>query len=800
MSQLGSHPLAEHLLAGSLAAVLGYVLFTGSKQAPEVLSGWMPNPVFATVVSAIGLNAALVLFRKRKPSEIIQAENVPIGDPRKPPTDVKGPVFLIDCTQEATIRYSKEGLLSEKETPAIIMPEVFDKVASFNPDAPALLVERPLPQKKSPTSAPSLPLEEWKMWTMSEYIQEGKDAAKGFIEHGLEVFGTVTVFGFNAPEWNISAVAAIFAGAKIAGIYPSDNKDNIHYKLHHSASKVAVVQGEDEFKKVVDCLKDLPDLTLIVTYLFENGDKVIKRPGLKDVIVVTWSNLVETGRRSTHLTAELQKRRDNMKPGHACALVYTSGTTGMPKAVMISHDNLVSASMLIYDSVFAKHRGSPKMNPARSISYLPLSHIAGMIADIWSPLVMAYKARGTMRAETYFARPYDLKEGTIVDRFTFVRPTVFLGVPRVWEKIAEKLKAIGRQNKGLKLKLSTWAKAKCLEHAMACEITGDGHYPFMYGAADFIMQIVRKKLGLNDCIYAACAAAPISREIVQYYGSLGIHILELYGMSESTGATTSNSDETNLMGSVGYSPSYFDNAVFHIDEKTGAKKEAKPADDVFNPSEEEQGEICFRGRHVMMGYMANMSYGKAHIEEMKKKNSETIDAEGWLHSGDKGTVGKNGMFRITGRYKELIITAGGENVAPVPIEDDIKANCPAISNLMMVGDKLKYNTILITLKAKGATGEFPGTNELIADAKDVNPKVKTTEEAMEDPIWKKYITDAITKTNNNAAVCVSNATKIQKFTILPRDFSIQTGEFTPTLKLKRSVVMQMYKEEIAKMY
>jgi long-chain-fatty-acid--CoA ligase ACSBG len=181
------------------------------------------------------------------------------------------------------------------------------------------------------------------------------------------------------------------------------------------------------------------------------------------------------------------------------------------------------------------------------------------------------------------------------------------------------------------------------------------------------------------------------------------------------------------------------------------------------------------------------------------KTADSIDADGWLHSGDMGCIDKFGMVRITGRYKELIIGAGGENIAPVPIEDHIKKLCPALSNVMMVGDKRKFNTCVVTLKAKGATGEKPGTDELDGDALDVSPGVTKISAAMTDPTWLKCVEDAIKKTNNSPA-CPSNACKIQKFKILPRDFSVETDELTPTLKLKRSVACKIFHDLIEEMY
>merc|ERR1712139_320730 len=165
-----------------------------------------------------------------------------------------------------------------------------------------------------------------------------------------------------------------------------------------------------------------------------------------------------------------------------------------------------------------------------------------------------------------------------------------------------------------------------------------------------------------------------------------------------------------------------------------------------------QGELCFRGRNVMMGYMANPDLGAAHIEEINKKTSESIDADGWLHSGDKGMITSRGMVKITGRYKELIIGDGGENIAPVPIEDHVKKMCDGISEVMMVGDKRKYNVALVTLKAVGANGEVPGTDDLDAGATRVNSDVKTISEAMKDKQWIDTVTAAIQSANANGKV------------------------------------------------
>merc|ERR1712039_814134 len=212
------------------------------------------------------------------------------------------------------------------------------------------------------------------------------------------------------------------------------------------------------------------------------------------------------------------------------------------------------------------------------------------------------------------------------------------------------------------------------------------------------------------------------------------------------------------------------------------------------------GELCFRGRNNMMGYLACPDMPKSHQDDMLKKTSESIDKDGWLHSGDKGMITERGMVKITGRYKELIIGEGGENIAPVPIEDSIKKLCDGIGEVMMIGDKRKYNVCVITLKAVGANGEVPGTNDLDAGAKRVNPEVTTISAAIDDKTWIETIQKAIDDTNKNTKVVQNNAFSIQKFCILPCNFSEQEGELTPTKKLKRKVVETRYQKMIDKMY
>jgi long-chain-fatty-acid--CoA ligase ACSBG len=242
---------------------------------------------------------------------------------------------------------------------------------------------------------------------------------------------------------------------------------------------------------------------------------------------------------------------------------------------------------------------------------------------------------------------------------------------------------------------------------------------------------------------------------------------------------------------------------------TRSLSQVPDAKDMFKPTEAEQGELCYRGRNVMMGYLANPDLGPEHVADVEKKTKETIDKQGWLHSGDKGCRDARGMFRITGRYKELLIGAGGENVAPVPVEDCIKALCPAISNVMMVGDKMPFNCALVTLKCVGANGELPGSDQLDGEAlayqdsvcQPGDAKAATVGEACKPgSALAKAIMAAIVATNKNEDACPMNAAKVQKFMILPLDFAVATDDFTPTFKLKRAAVHARFDAQIQHMY
>jgi len=699
-----------------------------------------------------------------------------------------GPFWTMEPDGQKKTVFAETGVASKAVTPSTTLIDVFMMAVKRRPNKVAMRTEGMPPLKKGEQAPPALPLDQWKSWTWKNYLSDVRKAAKGLIKLGHTQHDAVNVFGFNSPEWLIGQMSAIFAGGKVAGIYPSDTPDQVQFKSFHSNAAVAFVEDEGCLAKYTEVVEDLPYLKCIVTWACAApGD--IKRSDGSVCKTMTYNELLKLGGEVEE--SVLDDRIAAIKPGHCCALIYTSGTTGKPKAVMISHDNLAFES----NSVLPQCNDVGKVDAEeRLISYLPLSHVAGMMVDIVCPIVMTAYQKGYM--STNFARPYDLKTGTLGQRLNAIEPTIFLGVPRVWEKIAEKLQAIGAQTKGLKKKLSTKAKAKGLAYQTNMLIGGNGKKPSLFGLFGKLLMVIKKKLGLSKCKFAFAGAAPMTGELLSYFGSLGINVNEVYGMSESSGATTWSNDICHQWKTVGYELPGVEVKCFKIDA-AGKKTEVPKAKNIFSPTETEQGEICFRGRHVMMGYMANEKLGDEHMEQIKSKNEEAIDEEGWLHSGDKGAVSWQGMVRITGRYKELIIGAGGENIAPVPIEDNMKKLCPFISNIMMYGDKKKFNVCLISIKCQGATGELPGSNQTDGPAAAYGA---TIGECATNPAFVKAVTDALKATGNDGDVTPSNAAKIQKWTLLPIDFSVATDELTATLKLKRSVVESKYQDLIDAMY
>ncbi|XP_050314839.1 very long-chain-fatty-acid--CoA ligase bubblegum isoform X2 [Anthonomus grandis grandis] len=587
----------------------------------------------------------------------------------------------------------------------------------------------------------------WKSFTYSQYLTEIRTIAKAFIQLGLEERHSVCILGFNSKEWFLSDLGAIFAGGIAVGIYTTNSPEACQYSAEISRANIIVVEDEQQLEKIQQIRANLPLLKAVVQYSGE----------LKQNDVISWKQLVEIGMSAPD--ALVDERLRNIAINECCTLVFTSGTIGNPKAVMLSHDNLTFDATAIMERLRLA-RGCEKL-----ISYLPLSHVAAQVVDIYLSM--------SAGASVYFADKNALK-GSLVDTLQEVKPTKFLGVPRVYEKIYERMQQIAAQNGFIKKAIASWAKEYTLQHHLNI-INGIHSKSWAYTLAkNIIFSKIKAALGFQECTFFCSAAAPLATDIKKYFMSIDIPVMECFGMSEASGGHTLAVESANNLSSIGMTI-------------PGLKTK------IHNPEPDGQGELCMYGRHVFMGY----------VDELEK-TKEAVDDDGWLHTGDLGRVDEKGFVYITGRLKELLITAGGENVPPVPIEQNILVELPHISNAFLVGDKRKFLSLLVTLKSEVDPKDGTPLDTLLSATqqwlKSLGCPATTVSEVLKagpDPKLMAAIQEGISRANQKAT---SRAQRVQKVSILPMDFSVPTGELGPTMKVKRRIVEQKYADIIEKMY
>ncbi len=562
--------------------------------------------------------------------------------------------------------------------------------------------------------------EDWKETTWKDYYQQVRTTARAFMALGLEKGKAVSILGNNCPQWFISDLAGIFAGAVPGGIYTTNSPEQCHFIAHHSEANIAVVENAEQLAKFKQIRNDLPDLKAIV--LMNGSDP--------DEQVYSWSDLPNLAKKVSE--KELEERIKIQKPDDCCTLIYTSGTTGNPKGVMISHDNIVWVAKQVIGILDADHED-------QIISYLPLSHIAEQAVSLHAPYQLG--------ATVWFAESLE----KLGENLTEVRPTLFVGVPRVWEKIQAKMVAAGAAAPPLRKKIALWAKKKGLAGAYAFQ--EGGSMPFMYGLADkIVFTKVKEKLGLDRCKIFITTAAPIALDTLEFFHSLGVPVTEVYGMSECTGPGTVSLPQPNKF-------------------RIGWAGPAVPGSEIKIA---EDGEVLMRGRHVFKGYFKN--------EEATK---ESLDKDGWLHSGDVGKIDEKGFLKITDRKKELIITAGGENIPPQVLEGKLKA-IPVVNQVVVIGDRRKYMSALFTLDP----------DKIEAEIQAAGSPAKNMAQAAKCPKFNAYLMAKVEEVNKSLA----RVQTIKKFVIIPEEFSVEGGELTPTMKMKRRIVNEKYAQEIESMY
>lgn len=586
--------------------------------------------------------------------------------------------------------------------------------------------------------------------SFQQYYDQCCTFAKSLLHIGLERFQGVSIIGFNSPEWTIADVGAIFAGGVAAGIYTTNSPSACEYIAKHSDSAVVVCEGVKQLEKFLAVEKNLPKLKALVMWNDAVPDSI-----QSSVPVYGFEDFMKL---SENVSDEaLKERMDAQRPGHCCTLIYTSGTTGDPKAVMISHDNVIWTIESVIGMI--KRNFNHEMNNNdRLVSYLPMSHVAAQLIDIWLPICGGL--------QLFYAQPDALK-GSLGVTLKEVRPTFFFAVPRVWEKIAEKMWEISAKTTGIKKRIAQWAKDKGAQKSQLAQYGNSGGVPCGFGVASAVVLMrVKEALGLDQCIASFSGAAPISREVVDYFGTLDLPVFEFFGQSEATGPQTCSMRSSWKIGTCGRT----------ID---GSNTKVVPGTD----------EMIFSGRNIMMGYLK----GEAQTKE-------TIDEDGWLHSGDCGKIDEDGFMSITGRIKELIITAGGENVPPILIEDTIKEELPILSNVMVIGDRRKFLSALFTFRVTVDSEGHPSDKldaKVLDICKQIGSSATTVAEAKADPKVKEYLDAGLKRANGRAT---SRAQNIGKYHLLDTDFSISGNELTPTLKLKRKIVLEKYEELIESLY
>ena len=548
----------------------------------------------------------------------------------------------------------------------------------------------------------------WETLTWGQYRDQVFRAARGLMSLGIEPGDSMVILGNNCPGWLLSHFAAIASGGIPAGIYANSTLEQCTFIADHCKAVVAFVENGDFLKSLLDSRPQLPQLRVIVLMEGDHPD-----PG-----VIAWQELLDKG--SQLPTASLRQSE----------LIYTSGTTGHPKGVMLTHHNVIWTA----DRLTSAYEIGPEDS---LISYLPLSHVAEQVLSLYAPVFTG--------ACVWFAENLD----KVGENLREVRPHIFFAVPRVWEKIQARVTSAGAQSSTLKKRLVAWARHQGLEGGYA-EQEGRTQPP-LYGLADkLVFTKVRERLGLDRARGCFSAAAPISIHTLEFFLSLGIPILEIYGMSENTGPTTLSTRDRFRTGKAGWPM-----------EGTELKIEA-------------DGEICMRGPHVSPGYFKDPAATR-----------ETFDAEGWLHSGDIGEIDDQGYLSITDRKKELIITSGGKNVAPQAIESELRA-IEVVGQAVVIGDRRKYLVALLTLDPE----TLPGV------AARIGSPARNLDTAAACPVLRSHLESQVEEVNAGLA----RFETIKRFAILPVELSVEGGEMTPTMKLKRRIVNGKYAGEIAELY
>ena len=565
----------------------------------------------------------------------------------------------------------------------------------------------------------------WHSLSWSQYRQEVRKVAAGVKALGFKPGEFAVIMARNRPEHLLADLGILHARGTPVSIYNTLAPEQVQYIAAHCDAVLAVVEDAGFYKKFEAVRAQLPKLRTIVVIDpsgVELGDDVI-----------AWQALLERGAEEDRRHPEAFEEWRKVKPDDIATLVYTSGTTGPPKGVMEAHSNI--CWMAESGTAFLNRPGH------RHISYLPFAHVFERFVGYY----------GAMRQQTtvYFCPDPAQLFGYAVQ----VKPTSLIGVPRVWEKLQAALMAGIQADPDEQKRTAILGAIEVGRKLARLKQAGQEPPAELLAAAERarpVWMAIRAKVGLEDIEWAITGAAPINPDVIEFFQALEVNLWEGWGMTECTVGATYNPLERIKNGTVGIS----DPGV-----------EMKIGDD---------GEVLLRGGNLMKGYYKD-----------PEQTAETIDADGWLHTGDVGTIDEDGYLRIIDRKKELIITAGGKNISPANLEALLKQH-PLVGQVAVIGDRRPYVTALIVLEQEVAP----------VWARKAGIQFASTADLATNPTVEAEIQKAVDETNRH----VSNVEGIKRFTILPADWTPETEELTPTLKLKRRVINQKYADAIEEMY
>ncbi|WP_330340021.1 AMP-dependent synthetase/ligase [Streptomyces sp. NBC_00557] len=574
--------------------------------------------------------------------------------------------------------------------------------------------------------------DDWKSLSWAQAAERVYAIAAGLIELGLQPEQRVALASSTRVEWILADLGIMCAGGATTTVYPQTNADESAFILSDSESRVLIAEDAAQVAKAVEKRAELPDLTKVVVIDpagVETGDWVI-----------TLAELERRGAAYLEQHPQLIKERVGAITREQLAtLIYTSGTTGRPKGVRLPHDNWAYMAKAIAAT------GLVTMDDVQYL-WLPLAHVFGKVLT-------------SGQIEVGHVTAVDGRVDKIIENLPVVKPTYMAAVPRIFEKVYNGVAAKAREGGPAKYKIFQWAAGVAREYAKVSQDnfrrTGTHAVPFGLAAKHKVADTLvygklREAFGgrLRACVSGASALAP---EIGYFFAGAGIHILEGYGLTESSAASFVNPGEAYRTGTVG---------------KPLPGTEVRIADD---------GEILLRGPGIMQGY-----------HKLPEKTAEVLESDGWFHTGDIGELSPDGYLRITDRKKDLIKTSGGKYVAPAEVEGQFKAVCPYVSNILVHGADRNYCTALIALDEIA----------ILDWAKENGLEGKSYAEIVAAPQTVEMVDGYVQQLNAG----LQKWQTIKKFRLLPRDLDVEHGEITPSLKLKRPVVEREYKDLIEEMY